>query len=83
MKKRLNGGEEMIENFKVRKEIFEDTQHETLHFELTLDGKEYQGHYKDEEVNWFQMQPDQENHTIELEDLEVEVKKLLKEWEES
>lgn len=73
----------MIENFKVRKEIFEDTQHETLHFELTLDGKEYQGHYKDEEVNWLQMQPDQENHTIELEDLEVEVKKLLKEWEVS
>ncbi len=73
----------MIQNFKVRKEIFEDTQHETLHFELTLDGKEYQGHYKDEEVNWFQMQPDQENHTMELEDLEVEVKKLLKEWEES
>ena len=54
----------MIENFKVRKEVFEDTQHETLHFELTLDGKEYQGHYKDEEVNWFQMQPEQENHTI-------------------
>ncbi len=73
----------MIENFKVRKEILEDTQHETLHFELTLDGKEYQGQYKDEEVNWFQMQPDQENHTIELEKLEVEVKKLLKEWEVS
>jgi len=83
MKKRLNGGEEMIENFKVRKEIFEDTQHETLHFELTLDGKEYQGHYKNEEVNWFQMQPDQENHIMDLEKLEDEVKKLLKEWEES
>ena len=68
----------MIENFIVRKEIFEDTQHETLHFELTLDGKEYQGHYKDDEVNWFQMQPDQENHVMELEDLEAEVKNLLK-----
>lgn len=72
----------MIENFNVRKEIFEDTQYETLHFELALDGKEYQGHYKDEEVNWFQMQPDQENHLMKLEDLEAEVKKRLREWEE-
>ena len=72
----------MIENFNVRKEIFVDTQYETLHFELTLDGKEYQGHYKDEEVNWFQMQPDQENHVIELRNLEAEVKKRIKEWGE-
>lgn len=72
----------MIENFSVRKEIFEDTQYETLHFELTLDGKEYQGHYKDDEVNWFQMQPDQENHVMEIEDLEAEVKKRLRAWEE-
>lgn len=71
----------MIENFSVRKEIFGDTQNETLHFELTLDGKEYQGHYKDDEVNWFQMQPHQEDHVMELEDLEAEVKKRLREWE--
>jgi len=72
----------MIENFNVRKEIFVDTQYETLHFELTLDGKEYKGHYKDEEVNWFQMQPDQENHVMELGILEAEVKKRIREWEE-
>lgn len=72
----------MIEKFNVRKEIFVDTQYETLHFELTLDGKEYQGHYKDEEVNWFQMQPDQENHVMELRNLEAEVKKRIKEWGE-
>ena len=47
-----------------------------------MDGKEYQGHYKDDEVNWFQMQPDQENHAIELEELEAEVRKRIKEWEE-
>ncbi|HJF34377.1 MAG TPA: hypothetical protein K8V56_21655 [Sporosarcina psychrophila] len=73
----------MIESFNVRKEVFEDTQYETLHFELTLDGKDYQGHYKDGEVSWFQMQPDQENHEMRLEDLEDEVKKRIKEWEES
>ncbi|MER2088721.1 MAG: hypothetical protein ABS920_03215, partial [Sporosarcina sp.] len=77
------GGDNMIENFNVRKEIFEDTQYETLHFELTMDGKEYQGHYKDDEVNWFQMQPDQENHGMLLEDLEAEVKKRIKEWEDN
>ncbi|MEK4405788.1 hypothetical protein MKZ26_15660 [Sporosarcina sp. FSL K6-6792] len=72
----------MIEKFNVRKEIFEDTPNETLHFELTLDSKEYQGHYKENEVSWFQMQPDQENHEMKLEDLEVEVKKRIKEWKE-
>jgi len=72
----------MIENFNVRKEIFVDTQYETLHFELTLDGREYQGHYKEEEVNWFQMQPDQENHIMELGNLGAEVKKRIREWEE-
>ena len=70
----------MIENFNVRKELFEDTQYETLHFELTLDGRGYQGHYKDGEVNWFQMQPDQENHEMLLEELEVEVKRRFGEW---
>lgn len=73
----------MIENFNVRKEVFEDTQNEILHFELTLDGKEYQGHYKDDEVSWFQMQPDQENHEMKLEDLEAEVKERIKGWKEN
>ena len=41
----------MIENFKVRKEIFEDTTHEKCHFELILDNKEYQGYYDHGEVN--------------------------------
>ncbi len=70
----------MIESFNIRKELFEDTQHETLHFDLMLDGREYQGHYKNGEVNWFQMQPKQENHGMLLEDLEVEVKRRFGEW---
>ena len=72
----------MIEDFKVRKEILEDTAHETLHFELKLDDKEYQGHYKDDEVSWFQMQPDQEYHEMPLEELDAEVKKRLVNWQE-
>lgn len=71
----------MIENFTIRKEIFEDTPNKTLHFELTLDGNEYQGHYKDDDVNWFQMKPDQENHEMQIADLEAEVKKRIKEWD--
>ena len=72
----------MIGKFNVRKEIFEDTPNVRLHFELTLDGKEYQGHYKEDEVNWFQMQPNQENHEMQLEDLDAEVRKRIKEWKE-
>ena len=67
----------MIENFNVRKEIFEATQYETLHFELTLDDKEYQGHFKNGEVNWFQMQPDQDDHEMSLEELDAEVKRRI------
>lgn len=70
----------MIKNFNVRKEIFEDTEYETWHFELSLDDKEYQGYYKDGEVSWFQMQPDQENHDMNLGDLDEEVKKRMAEW---
>ena len=70
----------MMKNFSVRREIFEDTEHEALHFELTLDDKEYQGHYKDGNINWFQMQPDQEKHEMKLEDLDMEVKRRIVEW---
>ena len=59
------------------KKYLKTTQHETLHFELTLDDKEYEGHYKDGEVNWFQMQPDQEDHEMNLEDLNAEVKRRI------
>ncbi|MCG7334798.1 hypothetical protein MHZ95_05880 [Sporosarcina sp. ACRSM] len=77
-----DGGVKVISDFKVRKEMFEDTQHETLHFELMLDGKEYQGHYKNDEVNWFQMQPSQEDHEISIDELEDEVRNRLRDWKE-
>lgn len=72
----------MIKDFIVRKELFEDTEHERLHFELKLDDKEYQGYYQDDEVSWFQMQPDQENHEMSLKDLEAEVKERFANWKE-
>ena len=71
----------MIENFKIRNELFGDTQHEAVHFALTFEGKEYQGHYKDGEISWFQMQPDQENHEMPIGELEAEVKRRIEEWE--
>lgn len=73
----------MIKDFNVRKEIFEDTEHEKLHFELTLDDKEYQGYYKDDEVSWFQMQPNQKNHEMPLEELNAEVIKRLTGWQDN
>lgn len=73
----------MIENLKVRKEILEDTTHERLHFELTLDEKEYQGYFKDGDVSWFQMQPNQENHEMQLVDLEAAVSAKLASWKEN
>lgn len=72
----------MIEDFNVRKEIFGDTMHEKLHFELKLDDQEYQGYYKDDEVSWFQMQPDQEKHEMPLEELDAAVKKRLANWKD-
>lgn len=72
----------MIEIFNVRKERPGETVYETLHFELKLDGKEYKGHYKDDEVDWFQMQPDQEDHAMPLEELDAKVKERLANWVE-
>ena len=70
----------MITNFNVIKELFEDTERRMWHFEVCFDGKEYQGYYSDEEVKWFQMKPDQENHDISLEKLDTEVKERLDNW---
>ena len=70
----------MIKNFNIRKEMFGDSQHERVHFELTLEDKEYQGHYKEGEVNWYQMQPDQEKHDESIGTLDDEVRHRIEEW---
>lgn len=72
----------VIENFRVRKEVFENTAHEALHFELMLDSKEYQGHFKNGEVNWLQMQPNPDDHKMSLEELDAEVRRRITEVKE-
>jgi len=42
--------------------------------------KEYQGHYKEGEVNWYQMQPDQEKHDESIGALDDEVRRRIEEW---
>ena len=60
--------------------MFEDSQHERVHFELTLEDKEYQGHYKEGEATWYQMQPDQEKHDESIRKLDDEVRRRIEEW---
>ena len=67
----------MIEKFSIKEEVFQDTAHASLHFKLTLDGKEYEGQFKEGDVNWFQMQPNPDNHEISMEELDSEVRRRI------
>ena len=70
----------MIRDFTIVDDVMEDSPHQRWHFKLCLDDKEYEGYYKDGEVDWFQMQPDQEDHGMSLEQLDEEVKRRMAEW---
>lgn len=63
----------MIEEFEIKKEVFHRLPHGLTHFEIQLDGRNYEGHYRNGDVNWFHPQPDQRNHEVLIEVIEEEV----------
>ncbi|MBS4208463.1 hypothetical protein [Bacillus sp. FJAT-50079] len=67
----------MIEEFEVKKEVFENLPHGLTHFEISLDGKSYEGHYRNGDVNWFHPHPLQENHEIPIEEIEEQVREII------
>ncbi|MDS9472883.1 hypothetical protein [Sporosarcina pasteurii] len=70
----------MIQSLRIVEDVLENSSHQRWHFEVILDDKKYEGYYKDDDVDWFQMQPDQDNHAMPLEQLEDEVKRRINEW---
>ena len=67
----------MFEDFEVKKGIFERLPHGLTHFELCLDGRTYEGQYRNGDVNWFHPQPDPDNHEISIDVVEAEVCKIM------
>ncbi|MFK4997305.1 hypothetical protein ACI2OX_06025 [Bacillus sp. N9] len=67
----------MIEDFEVKKEIFERLPHGLIHFELSLEGRNYEGHYRNGDVNWFHPQPKEEVHDVEIDEVEAEVREII------
>lgn len=71
------GDNVMIEEFEVKKEIFERLPHGLIHFEISLDGRNYEGHYRNGDVNWFHPQPEQENHDMPIDEVEEKVHQII------
>lgn len=58
----------MIENFKIAEPLFEGQFRECQQFWLTINGEEFKGLYKDDEINWYHPQPThEESHRAEIE----------------
>ncbi|MEK3887834.1 hypothetical protein [Bacillus sp. FSL K6-3431] len=77
---KIGGGAIMIEEFEVKKEVFERLPHGLTHFEISLDGKSYEGHYRNGDVNWFHPQPEQGDHEMPIEEVEAEVCRIFIEY---
>ena len=56
-------------SFRIMDPLVEDGVHEATQFILTINGEEYKGVWKDDEINWFNPRP-----PIEMEErLEIEI----------
>jgi len=47
----------MFENFQIAEPLFVGQIHECQQFRLTINGEEYKGIYKDDEINWYHPKP--------------------------
>ena len=59
----------MVENFQVIDPLFLGQVHECPQFSLTINGEEYKGICKDDEINWYHPKPtieDEERVAIEI-----------------
>lgn len=59
-------------NIEVRT-ILEGQIHERLHFSLDVEGKEYQGHYHDGEIQWLNPHPQNAIGDGQLESIESDI----------
>lgn len=67
----------MIEDFEVKKEVFEHLPQGSIHFELSLGGKSYMGQYRNGYVNWYHPQPDPGKHGMSIDEVEYQVQKII------
>lgn len=68
----------MFENFQIVEPLFEGQIHECQQFWLTINGEEYKGVFKDDEINWYHPQPTIENK--ERVEIEIRVYGLMNQY---
>ncbi|MBS4178490.1 hypothetical protein [Lederbergia citrea] len=68
-----------MEDFIVTREVFEHLPHGKIHFELTIEGKDYEGqyHYANGKITWFNPQPKSEDHDASIDAVEKKIKKIM------
>ena len=66
----------MYEKLRLAEPLFEGQIHECQQFRLTINGEEYKGVYKDDEINWYYPQPTIENK--EKVEIEIQVFGLIR-----
>ncbi|SDM91549.1 hypothetical protein SAMN05518871_102555 [Psychrobacillus sp. OK028] len=54
----------MLQSFEVIKPLFEGQANEHFQFKVNIEGNDYRGIFHNEEVHWFQPQP-QPQHNVE------------------
>ena len=54
----------MIENFQIEEPLFLGQIHESQQFRLTINGEEYKGVFKNDEINWYHPKPTTENENM-------------------
>lgn len=78
IKKKRKGGEikTMFRDFEV-KPLFEDQIHERHQFSLTIEGNEYQGIFKDGDIQWFHPHPVQMLDLVNITAIESKIHHLM------
>ncbi|WP_191991974.1 DUF5342 family protein [Bacillus aerolatus] len=66
----------MFSNFKVKK-LFENQIHERHQFSINIKGYDYQGIYRDGEINWFHPMPIQTLEENQVDAIECKVHQLM------
>ncbi|NEU30938.1 hypothetical protein GN156_09125 [bacterium LRH843] len=69
----------LIENFEIKKKIFDHLPHGFTHFEMDLEGKEYKGQYRNNtgQINWLHPQPSLDGHSMTIDEIETEVHRKM------
>lgn len=74
-----HGVKDEAENIEVEK-LFTDRKHEAHEFKLKIQGEEYKGLFRDDQIEWFYPKPQQKVKEEHVEKVEEKVQEKIKEY---